>query len=351
MKVLHVIHSMNGGGAETQSQLLANEISKDGIESYFFCMRSEGHQMLRPDNIYEYQRTSKYDVGAFSQLYKLVGTLRPDVIHAWLPAAVTIPAMLIGALRGVPVVFSYRNKMFFHRPLCYAEFLVALLFSRKVISNNLVEQSALPFRWLYRQKNGATIYNAVSVSTRKTFLIGNSKRQRRLIFAGRLTAQKNLSFVVHALATLRDRDDWRLDIYGVGELEDELRLLTTSLQLDSKIDFRGFCKDISAEMHDADMLLFPSKYEGMPNVLVEGLASGVPVLASDISASRDVVKDIDCVQWFSLDDQVSFCSGLVKFLDAPGNFQHRVEEGVRLSRGFTVAAMAAKYAAEYKSLL
>jgi glycosyltransferase involved in cell wall biosynthesis len=342
---------MNGGGAETQSQLLANEISKVGIESFFFCMRLEGHQMLRPDNIYEYQRTSKYDVGVFSQLHQLVATIKPDVIHAWLPAAVTIPAMLIGALRRVPVVFSYRNKMFFHRPVSYPEYLVALFCCRKIISNNQVEQSALPFRWLYRIKNGATIYNAVSVSARKQFLNGNCKRLQRLIFVGRLTSQKNLSFVVNALVALRDRDDWRLDIYGVGELEDELRRLVCSLQLDSKIVFRGFCKDISAEMRDADMLLFPSKYEGMPNVLVEGLASGVPVLASDISASRDVVKNIDCVQWFTQDDKASFCNGLVRYLDAPDDFQHRVEEGVRLSRSFTVAAMAAKYEAEYWSLL
>jgi len=351
IKVLHVIHSLNGGGAETQSQLLAVGLAELGVDSFFFCVKPEGHMLGGEENIFRCSRSSKYDLGIYKQLNNVIKDIQPDVIHAWLPAVVTIPAMLLGWLYAIPVVFSYRNKMFFHRPISYPEFAAALLFCNKIISNNFIGQSDKAFRWLYKKKKGETIYNAVALSQRKTVFALNNKTMFRLIFAGRLTKQKNIGFMLDALKEINYRNDWYLDIYGVGELESNLKAQAQALGLDSKVNFRGFCQNIGAEMCEADLLLFPSAYEGMSNILVEALSVGLPVIASDIVASRDVIKEVDCVSWFALGDREGLLRSVTAFLDSPESSLARIEEGLRITADLTVTAMAEKYNEQYRSLL
>ncbi|MEE8059761.1 MAG: glycosyltransferase [Pseudomonadales bacterium] len=350
MKVLHCIHSLEGGGAETQAKLLCNGLKARNIESHYACVDPIRTELIdTPINVIK--RSSKYDRRIFNELSRIVDEVKPDVIHAWLPAAITIPTMLIAWRKNIPVIFSYRNRMFFQRRISYPEYVVALLCVDKIVSNNLIEQSIVPFRWLYKLKQGETIYNAVLQLARTKPLIEEPKSNYRLIFIGRLTAQKNVLFVIKAFVGLKDSDNWHLDIFGEGELRAELEQLVQALGLADRITFKGFTSNPSKVMLNADLLLFPSLYEGMPNVLVEAFSVGVPVIASDIPASRDVVKDTDCVEWFSPGDEYVFQEKVKTFLSDPMLFNKKVSNALEHSKQFSIAAMADKYDKVYRSLL
>ena len=351
MKVLHCIYSLSGGGAETQCKLLATSLSQKNIDVHVVCV-DRGVVELSPDvKVHLIDRKSKYDLSAYLEISKVVATVAPDVIHAWLPAAMTIPSMLAGLRYRVPVVFSFRNRMFFHRPVSYFEYLIALFGAKKIISNNAIGQSSPAFRWLYRRKEGEIIHNGVKIPSVKRSMDVKKKRSYRILYAGRLTAQKNVGLLIQALKKLADLRCWTLDIYGSGEMDSELHAMVDSYALNDRILFRGYCDDITQEMLSSDLLVFPSIYEGMPNVLVEAMAIGLPVLASDIDASRELIKDTSCVEWFSPNNVDELVAALDLFFRSPDSFSIKVKNGISLSREFKVEIMSSRYEGVYRSLL
>lgn len=112
----------------------------------------------------------------------------------------------------------------------------------------------------------------------------------RFLFVGRLSKQKGLGYLFRALSNLEDKN-WRLDIYGYGPLEEELKQLSRTLFIESKVLFHGVSSDMPAVYQNADLLLLPSLYEGMPNVVLEAMASGLPVIATDIGGTRELMAD------------------------------------------------------------
>lgn len=99
----------------------------------------------------------------------------------------------------------------------------------------------------------------------------------RLLFVGRLVASKNLKFVLESLATNRGTN-WTLDVIGDGPELEDCRTLVEELQLTSQVTLHGHQSTVSAWYMKADLLLFPSKLENMPLVLLESMANGTPAL-------------------------------------------------------------------------
>lgn len=112
----------------------------------------------------------------------------------------------------------------------------------------------------------------------------------RFLFVGRLSEQKGLSYLFKALSNLEDKN-WRLDIHGYGPLEEELKQLSRTLFIESKVLFHGVSSDMPTVYQNADLLLLPSLYEGMPNVVLEAMASGLPVIATDIGGCRELMDE------------------------------------------------------------
>lgn len=112
----------------------------------------------------------------------------------------------------------------------------------------------------------------------------------RLLFVGRLDEQKGLSVLFEALALLGNASDWRLAVYGAGPDEKDLRRLCAERGLDERVEFVGFSSDMPTVYRNADLLVLPSLHEGMPNVVLEAMSSGLPVLATDIGGSRELLS-------------------------------------------------------------
>jgi glycosyltransferase involved in cell wall biosynthesis len=122
-----------------------------------------------------------------------------------------------------------------------------------------------------------------------------------ILFVGRLTSQKNLGVVIRAMAELSDA---HLTVIGDGEERTELESLTQSFGL-ANVTFLGRLEppEVRAAMLRASLLVLPSTHEGMPLVVLEAAAAGLPVVASDIPELRDtglvarLVPPHDPVAW------------------------------------------------------
>ncbi|MDH7637381.1 glycosyltransferase [Sphingomonas oryzagri] len=114
--------------------------------------------------------------------------------------------------------------------------------------------------------------------------------RRRIVFAGRLVAQKNVALALRTLALLPA--EMTLTIVGDGPDRARLEALSLRLGLAGRVRFVGFVADIAPYLTDADLFLLPSRFEGYPAVLIEALAAGLPVVATACSpAMPEIVSD------------------------------------------------------------
>jgi glycosyltransferase involved in cell wall biosynthesis len=112
----------------------------------------------------------------------------------------------------------------------------------------------------------------------------------RLLSVGRLVYQKGLDLAARALAELKDLD-WEWVIAGDGSFRQELSSLCLELGIDDRVIFAGWqSRDQLKQLyHDANLFVFPSRHEGMPNAVLEAMASGLPVVASRIAGNEELV--------------------------------------------------------------
>ena len=109
-------------------------------------------------------------------------------------------------------------------------------------------------------------------------------------YIGRLTPGKGLEVLLNAFSSLAE-PHCRIAIVGEGEQEAELKALTERLNINNSVKFFGFRHDRLAFLKGFDLFVLPSEAEGIPQCLMEAMAAGVPVVASDIPGCCYLVDD------------------------------------------------------------
>lgn len=108
---------------------------------------------------------------------------------------------------------------------------------------------------------------------------------------GRLSAQKDFATLIAAFAALLGAEDARLIILGEGEQRAELEALIARLKLQARVALPGFVANPYAYLSRARLFVLSSRWEGLPTVLIEALALGVPVVATDCqSGPREILQ-------------------------------------------------------------
>lgn len=108
------------------------------------------------------------------------------------------------------------------------------------------------------------------------------EREKNIVTVGRLAPQKNHEMLLRAFAEIADEfPDMRLIIYGEGGLRDHLEQLSDQLHIAERVRFPGEVDNISDCIWRSSIFVLASDYEGMPNALLEAMALGLPVIATD----------------------------------------------------------------------
>jgi glycosyltransferase involved in cell wall biosynthesis len=113
---------------------------------------------------------------------------------------------------------------------------------------------------------------------------------RRAIHVARLHPVKDQTTLLHAVRQVADAEpDFRLDIVGDGPAWDELAALHEKLALERHVRFLGFRGDVREMLGGADLFVLSSVSEGISLTLLEAMAAGLPVVATDVGGNREVV--------------------------------------------------------------
>ncbi|MDE6846242.1 MAG: glycosyltransferase [Lachnospiraceae bacterium] len=115
------------------------------------------------------------------------------------------------------------------------------------------------------------------------------ERDKRIVAVGRLDANKNHEMMIRAFAALRDKyPEYTLTIYGEGELRGYLEELAGKLGISERVFLPGVIPDVAAQIEKAALFLLTSYSEGVSNALIEALATGLPVISTDVPSGGTV---------------------------------------------------------------
>jgi glycosyltransferase involved in cell wall biosynthesis len=183
------------------------------------------------------------------------------------------------------------------RKQMYTEMVLSLLADRVVAVSEGVRKDLIRYAHMAHSKV-MTIYNGIDSDKFKRKLNVIEKKHQLGIKCGqivfgvgvRLSEQKGIKYLIHAMSIVKNKSpDVILLIIGDGELRDELEKLTYDLGVVKSVRFLGFRNDIEELLSVLDVYVLPSLWEGHPLVLLEAMASELPVIATDISGNRETV--------------------------------------------------------------
>lgn len=142
-------------------------------------------------------------------------------------------------------------------------------------------ERALEFYPLNIQAHGKVIPNALG-NPHIAHAVRPKERTKKISAIGRLSAEKDFPTLLRAFALVyRQYNDYRLEIFGSGADREKLELLAQELGIADVVDFRGADPEAIVRIADAACYVLCSKYEGMPNALMEAMAVGLPCVATD----------------------------------------------------------------------
>lgn len=145
---------------------------------------------------------------------------------------------------------------------------------------------------------------------------GLSDRHLVLANIARFYPEKEQAMLLHVFSRIsRQYPDLRLWMLGVGPLEGELRTLCTSLELDNKVDFLGFVSDLPPLLAQVDIQVHPSILEGVPLSICQGMAAGLPVIASSVGGIPEVIHHEETGLLVEKRDQAGFENAVGRLVD------------------------------------
>ena len=304
-RILFLLPSLTGGGAERVFTTLLRHLDRARFEPHLALLQAQGAYIgdIPKDVPVHDLRVSRVRY-ALPRIMSLIWKMRPQTILATMghlnialisakPFFPTYTKLLVREAVIPSALFREENqnirlwgwlyRTFYKR----ADRVVCL--SDSMVSD-LVDNFAIPREKLVR------IYNPVDTEkVRELAQTGKNPFNGagpHLVAAGRICRQKGFDVAIDAMpAVLQRFSGAQLVILGEGPLEGELKEQARNLGLQEKVIFLGFQANPWLYLKHADAFILPSRYEGLPNVLLEALALGTPVVVSDCPGGIREIKE------------------------------------------------------------
>lgn len=295
MKIVFLSYLHGFGGAEKQNVMLANAMAERGHEVTLISISVDNNCYPLDENVkYIYLPDRKTNalriVSRYQDIKKKLKEIRPDVtVNFWFQSAYmtafmkkSVTGKVIYSERGDPGDKEYSGMMGIVRSLTLPRIDGFVFQSKGAQSffNNSV------------QSRSTVIPNPVFVKAEDYPEV--KERRKAIVTVGRLHPQKNHKLLIDAFALVADQiPDYILEIYGDGELKDELQKQIDNLGLSDRAFLKGTSKEIHSLIYDAALFVLSSDYEGLPNTLLEAMALGIPSISTDCrpGGAREIIND------------------------------------------------------------
>lgn len=324
--ICFVTSSLQGGGAQRVLVNIANRFAQDGWQTHIICFVAQNipsiflinpliklHYLPRG-----YTIKDRIVPKCAKMLQALIAEISPDILIPFL-MPITAYTFLAAKRLKIKIIVSERNDpvrtpvdpfwrkqrdfIFTHADGCVFQ-----------------TQSAFEYFGVNALSKYAIIRNPLDLSNVRDDVIKANERSHRIICIGKYEPQKNLSFLLDVFNEfLQTHPDYSLEVYGNDYHRRRLLLKQKAIALgiENKVHLNDASPDIFNIMYDARMCVLPSKYEGMPNALIESVSLGIPSIASDCPAygGRQVITSGENGFLLPVDDKVEFVNKMIRLAD------------------------------------
>jgi GalNAc-alpha-(1->4)-GalNAc-alpha-(1->3)-diNAcBac-PP-undecaprenol alpha-1,4-N-acetyl-D-galactosaminyltransferase len=304
MRIMLAVSSMTAGGAERVAATLVNHWSANGHKVALITVASTDLDFYPIDErvtriALGLSRSSRgwcdFVVDNFKRVRKLRSAIRdfkPKVILSFIDS--TNVRMLLASIgTGIPVIVEEHIDPKQHPLGRIVRLLRRLLYKRAsavVVLTPGIAQWASSF---VKKEAIHVIPNPISEQFCKNGKLKPERNGHRVIAIGRLEAQKGFDMLLRAFAQCaQEHPGWTLNIIGDGSERDRLQALAVVLHIDDRVSWALVVKEPERELHRSDLFVLSSRYEGLPMVLLEAMACGLPVVSFDCpSGPREIIRD------------------------------------------------------------
>ena len=322
--VVYFIGEIGLGGSEIQLSLLLKYINKKTIKPHVVVFNKSAYGDLKnrltesgvvlhyiPDSIRSVPKRMIF-------LYRLLLKIKPQVIHSW-SIHDNIYAGIIGRLLKVPSTFgsvrgSLHGSTFIQSTLLMK--LVSLIWVDKIVVNALsikkeLIATGIPLKRIIFLPNCVEI-DQISFPDKRNNILEDKDKELIVCTIGNLRKNKNHLFFVKIMDSLiksgANVKGWIVGqpVPDEPQLENVIREKIHSMGLDDKIILLGFQNNTTELLKKSSIYVFTSLSEGTPNTILEAMASGLPVISSDVGGISQIILHGENGFLYNLNDQYKF---------------------------------------------
>ena len=261
---------------------------------------------------------------------------------AWLAGVPNRIASHRGKIEGLSRFLEGLHALMINSPLADCLVVVA-----ERVRDDAIAEGVRPDR-IVKIANGVLLPNIESGETsRLRDELNIQPKQQILLSVGRLRYQKAHSVLLRAFpAVLAQFPHSRMLIAGDGILRVQLENEAGALRITEKVRFLGVRHDIPVLLSLADLFVFPSRFEGMPNAVLEAMSHGLPVIATAVQGVDEIILDGENGLLVPLEDPQALSNAILRLLRDPAE-RRRLGLAARqtIEKGYTVDIMCRQYEA------
>ena len=364
LRVLQLIPTLDRSGAEKQMVLLAKGLPRDRFKVEVAALTRLGPLKGELDEVgipvTLIGKRLKADPMALRRLVRFLKDGRFDVVQTWIYAADTY-GRVAARLARVPVVVTCEMAvdLWKSRSDLAVDRFLARWTDRVVGNSNAVvafyRAAGIPLEKLAMIPSGIADEEPPDVAPAEIRAgLGLPEGVPLVLFAGRLAEQKGVDTLLSALDLLQHvRPDVRTLIVGEGPLRGRLEETARAFRLfeGRKVSFLGHRDDVPRLLAASDVLVLPSLYEGLPNVVLEAMRFRKPVVATAAPGTTEVVEDGRTGLLVPLRDPPALTQAIRRVIEDADLARTLGEAGrARVEAEFGVDRMVERFAALYEQL-
>ena len=365
IKVVHFITELDRGGAQMALYRLLRHTDRQKFAPHVVCLYN-GHKVVAQQirqlgiPVTDLGMRGQWRLDALWRLYRLLRRERPFLLHTWMFHA-NIPGRVLGRLAGVPVIISAERTMGQEGRLRRAlnrltsRLPDSIICVSQQVADFAAQEIGLPPAKLSVIRNGIDLTQFDNLPDPQTARaeFGLPARGKLIAAIGRPRQVKGYTFLLLAFAQIAPAYPGLYLIF-VGDGPEKRPLQTAAAQLPgaNRVHFLGDQQDIPRLLAGLDILVLPSHWEGLPNVVLEAMAAGLPVVATAVGGTPELVIHNQTGLLVPPQSPEALAQAISQLLDHPEKAAQMGQNGrQRAAAQFTIERMVQQTEALYNRLL
>ena len=361
-RLLFIASTLTRCGAGNQLARVASGLSADQFDVHVAALRGGPlADELRSSGIEvtELDWRWPFDPPAFARLVGLVRSLAPKLIHTW-PNAAQTPGRLAARLGGVSCIVATERGVDLWKTAARrrTDRRLARRTRRMIATSDVVRDFyvslGIAAEKLVVIPDGIKLGVAGQL-TRSQLLdeLGLDNEARLIATVGRLWSHRGIKDMIWSIDLLKTaRDHVHLLVLGDGPYRGRAERYRTAVRVEERVHFLGHREDVHDVLPLVDLCWQAGRCEGAATALMEAMAAGRPVVASDIPAHRMLVRDNETGFLTGAGDRAAMASRAYRLLDDPALAERLGRSAqARVAEHFAAAVMIARHEALYRELL